>query len=305
MDSQKCLICGLSSNDVKINNDDIKCPRCGRYLVVVKTHRANPALPNPKLSAWIRERNERGEDITAIGEDEILQSLPNYSVSEKQLILLQNIERKSKHPGDYVSLNWNFDCPLAWAESEWEFRFYVDSLEQRNLLKPSDYPSRGDGRIRRSVSITSQGFDFLEKNRRNFEEKTQCFVAMSFDKEMDSVWLNAIKPAIEKAGYRPYRIDKELHMDRIDAKIIAEIKNSRFLVADVTSQKKGVYFEAGFALGLGLPVLWSVREADLKNVHFDTRQYNHIVWKDETDLHEQLYDFICAIIGKKTGTAVE
>ena len=71
------------------------------------------------------------------------------------------------------------------------------------------------------------------------------------------------------------------------------------MVADVTQQKQGVYFEAGYALALNRPVIWCVREDDLCNVHFDTRQYNHIVWKTSEDLQENLYNLICAVIGKK------
>jgi nucleoside 2-deoxyribosyltransferase len=122
---------------------------------------------------------------------------------------------------------------------------------------------------------------------------------MSFSADLKSIYEGPISRAITKAGYKPYRVDTEPHSDRIDAKIISEIKNSRFVIADVTEQKRGVYFEAGYALGLGLPVLWCVREDDLSNVHFDTRQYNHIIWKTASDLENQLYDFICAIIGKK------
>ncbi|MCK7507530.1 MAG: hypothetical protein MZV70_28160 [Desulfobacterales bacterium] len=108
------------------------------------------------------------------------------------------------------------------------------------------------------------------------------------------------KPAIEQAGYKPHRVDKEPRVDRIDAKIIADIRDSSFMVADVTQQKQGVHCaEAGFALGLKLPVIWSVREDDLKKAHLDTRQYNHIVWKTPPDLQEQLYNVICAVIGKK------
>jgi nucleoside 2-deoxyribosyltransferase len=76
-------------------------------------------------------------------------------------------------------------------------------------------------------------------------------------------------------GYTAYRVDEEPHSDNIIFRIMAEIKNSRFVVADVTEQKNGVYFEAGYALGLGLPVIWTVRKDDAKNVHFDTAQYNH------------------------------
>ena len=132
----------------------------------------------------------------------------------------------------------------------------------------------------------------------HIEERTQAFVAMSFSEDLKPIWEGPIYNAIKKAGYKPYRVDAEPHIDRIDAKIISEIKNSRFIIADVTEQKRGVYFEAGFALGLGLPVIWCVRKDDLEKVHFDTRQYNHIVWETMDDLENQLFNFICAIIGK-------
>lgn len=133
------------------------------------------------------------------------------------------------------------------------------------------------------------------------ETKTPVFVAMHFEAGPSSVFDNAIKPAIERAGYTAYRVDRDPHIDRIDAKIMAEIKDSRFLVADVTGQRNGVYFETGYALGLGLPVIWTVRRDDLENVHFDTRQYSHIVWETEQEFHDKLYDLIRAIIGKGMG----
>lgn len=92
---------------------------------------------------------------------------------------------------------------------------------------------------------------------------------------------------------------KEHHIDRIDAKIINDINDSFFVVADVTQQKHGVYFEAGYAQGIGKPVIWCVRKGDLKNVHFDTRQYNHIVWEDPDEFKENLFELICAVIGKR------
>lgn len=125
---------------------------------------------------------------------------------------------------------------------------------------------------------------------------------MSFAAELKTAWEDGIHRALTKAQFRPYRVDAIPHIDRIDTKIITEIKNSRFLIADVTQQRPGVYFEAGYALGLGLPVFWSVRADDLANVHFDTRRFNHIVWESEGHLADQLYLFVTAIIGK--GSAI-
>ena len=66
----------------------------------------------------------------------------------------------------------------------------------------------------------------------------------------------------------------------ITDKIIAEIRRSRFLVADFTHGCDGargsVYYEAGFAHGLNIPVIFTAREGT--KPHFDTSTYPHIFW---------------------------
>lgn len=150
--------------------------------------------------------------------------------------------------------------------------------------------------------ITPAGWAFLDDANKASILTNQVFVAMSFAEEMRSAWTLGIEPAIRNARFQPYQVDVKPHLDRIDNKIITEIKNSRFVVADVTMQRPGVYFEAGYAIGLGIPVFWCVREDDLNNVHFDTRQYNHIVWRHEQELAQQLQTFITAIIGRGTAS---
>lgn len=292
-----CPICKLENQPVNLpkiyDKVTYNCSRCGSFVLTGTAEAMADNRPiNPKLSAWIRDRYEKRADIPEINSnslEEIPASLPNYSPSDKQLILLRNIERKSKYPGDEIQINPKFDVPLAWASEPQEFNYFLQSLIERGLLKIIS---------KSHYMITPKGWDYLEERASQLEERTQVFVAMSFSDEMKPSWDKALKIAIEEAGYKAYRIDVEPHIDRIDAKIITEINNSRFLVADVTEQKRGVYFEAGYALGLGLPVIWCVRKDDLENIHFDTRQYNHIIWESEDQLREQLYYLICAVIGK-------
>ncbi|HUN96136.1 MAG TPA: hypothetical protein VMU69_07850 [Bradyrhizobium sp.] len=104
------------------------------------------------------------------------------------------------------------------------------------------------------------------------------------------------------------RIDKKEHGNKIDDEIIAEIRRSRFIVADFTCAligkskfreavaRGGVYYEAGFAQGLGIPVIWTCRADCIDYVHFDTRQYPHIVWSETTELRSKLTNRIRAII---------
>ncbi len=67
------------------------------------------------------------------------------------------------------------------------------------------------------------------------------------------------------------------------------------MVADFTGQRNGVYFEAGFAYGLGRKVIWMCHEADKDTLHFDTRQFNHIMYTDLEQARRQLTDRIVAL----------
>jgi nucleoside 2-deoxyribosyltransferase len=80
------------------------------------------------------------------------------------------------------------------------------------------------------------------------------------------------------------------------SQIIADIRRSKFLIADFTGHRGGVYFEAGFALGLGLPVIWTCRKEELDKLHFDIRQYNFIDWETDGELQERLTNRIRATI---------
>ena len=73
-------------------------------------------------------------------------------------------------------------------------------------------------------------------------------------------------------------------------------RRSRFVVAEFSGNRGGVYFEAGFAMGLGLPVVWVVRESDLPDVHFDTNHFNHITWATVEELRIKLQRRIEATI---------
>jgi hypothetical protein len=71
------------------------------------------------------------------------------------------------------------------------------------------------------------------------------------------------------------------------------------MVADFTGQRAGVYYEAGFARGLGREVIYTCRETSFRRCHFDTSVMNHLVWKDAADLRKKLADHIAATIVRK------
>jgi hypothetical protein len=125
----------------------------------------------------------------------------------------------------------------------------------------------------------------------------QAFVAMSFEESMTEAWIKGFDPAIRSAGFRPVRIDKEHYVGGIADPIMSEIRKSRFVIVDYTRKNNGVYFEAGFALGLGLIVIPTCRSDEISDLHFDIRHINTLPWRNEEDFLQGLTTRIKAVIG--------
>ena len=146
-----------------------------------------------------------------------------------------------------------------------------------------------------------EGYRYLAEIEHVITDSSQAFVAMWFDESMDEVWEEGFRPAIRDTGYEAVRIDRKEHLNKIDDEIIAEIRRARFLVADFTQgetgPRGGVYYEAGFAHGLNIPVIFTCRKDGLEKAHFDTRQYPHIVWETPEELRGALAKRISAVLG--------
>jgi len=144
-----------------------------------------------------------------------------------------------------------------------------------------------------SVSLTMSGWEFYQSF---FEAKNSniAFVAMSFDEEMFEVYNGWIEPAIRESGFEALIVsEQQIESDvTINDAILAGIKKAKFTIADFTHHKSGVYFEAGYALGRGQKVIYTCREDGIKDAHFDTRNYQHLVWKDGAELKKKLMDKI-------------
>jgi len=178
--------------------------------------------------------------------------------------------------------------PIGWNQSIQEMEFMVTEvlLKEMGLLTGDDH----------DFQISPKGLIYLE-GRRNVVSPT-AFCAMWFSQEVLPLWEQVIDPAIRAAGYEPLRIDAKQHNGKIDDEIMASIRSARFVVSDFTGNRGGVYYEAGFAHGLGLPVIFMCREGD--ELHFDIRQYNCIFWQSDhlEDARERLKNRILATLGQ-------
>ncbi|HEY3904800.1 MAG TPA: hypothetical protein VGM14_12900 [Streptosporangiaceae bacterium] len=115
------------------------------------------------------------------------------------------------------------------------------------------------------------------------------FVISPFAPEMDAIYL-AINGAAKAVGLHAERV-KDIKGDyRITDQILAMISQARFIVADLTYERPNVYFELGYARGLGKKVITILRAGTVP--HFDVRDWTYLEYFDsrplEADLIEQL-----------------
>ena len=134
------------------------------------------------------------------------------------------------------------------------------------------------------VNLTLEGWEQYERQKRGQVHENQGFMAMKFgDPDMDSFARDVVKPAVESMGYRLFDMRDVARAGVIDNIMRIQIKDSAFLIADLTHDNAGAYWEAGYAEGLGKPVIYICERSkfDEKSSHFDTNHCTTVLWSAE------------------------
>lgn len=321
-----CPVCflGLLDSPQGTTGDysNVVCPKCGsfrisrtaaRMFATSETLGAEGSRKRANLSSWLRERCPgdmigsdflRRENSSSLGVEYWTTEVPGFH--EKAIKLLKALAAKTEYAGQRIEWRINkheFEA-LAWALNEYELLEYFAYLKSMSWISGGVMPSGQLGSksrfLGKQATILPGGWAKLEEIKKINPSSEQAFMAMWFDEETKLAWAKGFSLGIKKAHYRPSKIDEKEHSNKIDDEIIAEIRQSKFLVADLTDHRGGVYFEAGFAKGLGLPVIWTCREDYFEKRHFDIRQYNCISWNNDNldGLAEAVKNRILAVVGK-------
>lgn len=293
-----CPICGSTPKrwsmvqPVELLEAFVECPRCGKFAMhldmVEELNRCKPRFEAwHRLSAWVREQTENGGHPPRLAErlQNVLSWLPRRGVREQLNMLLRLVEQRTKQYGDAVPVDDCADAARLWCRGRDEVLYLASAAAKQERLVNSGYSEHGN----LSLFLTPAGFLHLEELDKSDARNDRVFVAMWFAHHLNEAYEQGIRAGIAGAGYTAVRLDREpAHGDRIDARILVEIRRSRAVLADATGVRPNVLYEAGFADGLGKPVVWTVHKDDVGKLPFDTRQLLHVVWETPADLARQL-----------------
>ena len=235
-----------------------------------------------KLTTLLLNLNQQGVDVPEVTSELISRALaaPPLSVAERanRMLVLIGTECDTIDDVYFTSIKHLLEREMAWTESttDGELRYIWDYLMEMGWIKPARDPNVHPNE---NCIITPAGHARIaELSTRT--DSAQAFVARWFNDSVKIAYKDAIAPAIKAAGYDHRPIEEADSLDPITDQIIAEIRRSRFVVADFTHGCDGargsVYYEAGFAHGLNIPVIFTAQEGT--KPHFDTSTYPHICW---------------------------
>ena len=331
----KCYFCDASNvTGVKKGPEGLyapryECPRCGHVRLTqacADDFAAHGFDGHQKriLSIWLRNEHEKrrrrpAAKPLALGDlEQAVKQYRRLDPLEQMDNALLNHEKATLYTGHVLQVKPEQDFPYYHCFFHKELRQILRFLYDERLIDVGDRANPQN-----ALWIAQTGYERLRELKRH-KDSRQCFVAMWLDPQMDKVYEDAIQPAIEyveedetEPRFKTLRIDNKEHTNDINDEIISEIRRSRFMVCDLTGYRGGVYFEAGFAYGLGLEVIYTCREDWIRKqtkkivdsegnkheilqegIHFDLEHRNRIEWEKDKlpEFKEKLTNRIKAVI---------
>ena len=225
-------------------------PTSKPFLIVtdwLKTLISEGTLPNRMVQAANLVRFI-GDEVTRTGEP-----LPNFPVNIHALI--SAIDRLNM-----VSL--------------------VNELQHRGILKFLDT----DRLHHKIIDLTLDGWKEYEAELRGQFSGDYGFMAMQFgEATLEDFVKTVVKPAVwDGIGYKLVDMRDVARAGIIDNIMRMQIRDSAFIIVDLTHDNSGAYWEAGYAEGLGKPVIYICEKSKFKqaSTHFDTNHCTTVRWSD-------------------------
>jgi hypothetical protein len=263
------------------------CPRCGQFALsrtavddLPGTLCRDPESP-AKLSHALRRASETASHdfFSTYTIKEVLKR-PLPRPKEQADLLIRWLARNSPGPGELLEVSPETHAGVIGAKSPAGFALVLDHLFSVGLLTGHQLRAIGvQGQAQATLSFA--GWEYYEQLAKGSAVYRKAFMAMKFgDPVLESMLTDVFRPAAAKAGFDLFKLDDVPKAGLIDDRLRVEIQASDFIVADLSHDNLGAYWEAGYAEGLGKPVIYTCEHAKFEatKTHFDTNHHLTIIW---------------------------
>lgn len=110
----------------------------------------------------------------------------------------------------------------------------------------------------------------------NKSQKKFVFVLMPFDELFNDIYSYGIKQTCIELDAYCERVDEQIFNERILDRIYNQIAKADIIIADMTSRNANVFYEVGFAHGIGKNVILLTKNSE--DIPFDLKHFPHIIY---------------------------
>lgn len=300
-----CPICESPFCDIKRQVGDktvLECAACGVFALsgsaLATFQNDAPALTAVKRAAI----SHRLREATDAGQEPLLttDNLKTMIADARLPSAAQQATNLVRFVGNWVSTSGkqldefppDIDTIVGSPNRDFALRI-ARQLVQRGLLLRRDGGHLDSAHELMMIDLTLEGWERYEAELRGKVSGTYGFIALKFgDPILDPFLRDVIKPAVAEIGYSLEDMRDAARAGVIDNVMRARIRDAAFVLVDLTHANEGAYWEAGYAEGLGKPVLYLCnREVfQTKGTHFDTNHCTTVNWdtSDPTGFRDQL-----------------
>ena len=278
------------------DSSDYQCDGCGRFEIsrMALINWFKPDRPDltpvqhAALSHVLRTASDEGSKLFLTSEwvEKFIPDarLPTLSTQASNLIAIIG-DDVSTHGKGYF-LDSVSDPPRVGSFNTQMLNDLCEELTQIGILKVLEeaftHPRTGASTRANVLSLTLVGWDRYQDEKSGRFAGQYGFVAMKFnDPSLDELVNNVIKPAVRKQiGYELNHLRDVSQAGVIDNIMRTQIRDAAFVLADLTHDNSGAYWEAGYAEGLGKPVIYLCEQSkfDTAKTHFDVNHCTTVTW---------------------------
>jgi hypothetical protein len=286
-----CAIEGASTARDQNGRDttNVQCKHCGEFLISGSLEASLPDyLQQPDAAAKLSHVTRKASDVeqpllltTYLAEAVIEKPLPRPR--EQADLLVQWLAQHSPAPGESVAISFEEHGAVVGARSHAGLAMLLDHLKKTHLV---DGPSGRyiSGEVYGNVHLTFEGWEHYETLRIGSVSYRKAFMAMKFgDDQLNAMLDKVFRSSAKRAGFDLFKLDDAPRAGLIDDRLRVEIRAADFVIADLSHDNLGAYWEAGYAEGLGKPVIYTCEKSKFETTrtHFDTNHHLTIIWSDE------------------------
>jgi len=317
-----CMFCKSPARYNKLTSAHyvIDCEICGIYHIthgLIRDLETNSSINNFLVNCISENIRAQSEGVTpywadlrtprqikGVPKDGMVKYLEDYRElpivhADKPRVLLKilanKLNKKKPFEGVYITKKEMLSAKIL---DTTELDSWLHVLVDDGLIHIVSGAPVGTDAISKLYCMRAKGWEKVKELFASVGSR-KAFIAMWFKHPQRKTIQEAIEQACSDTGWEGFTIDQREFLGGITDEIIAKINESRFIIAEFTGNRRGVYYEAGYAEGRGIPVIYVVKKGkDLKSVHFDIKHLNYITWSNPDELKQKLVNRIGALINK-------